>query len=227
MAYVFRFQFVLVICFLFKLDVAAQYDASATLSLGMGHGYTALTQNVMSNAFANTSKGISKASNADYVYLGASHYSGFEQKIVEQVVKNDSKADKNKMRSFLVSTRTMHHFGTRARSYGLKDTYVSDLLATGIAWNWELYHQVKPSSEKVVDLRNSIRNNMTKSANNIKLSKLSDEEKREWILAFMYNNSMLAQTLKNTGKITALQKQQLLKNGQQAGVANIASVSLR
>ncbi|RZK82520.1 MAG: hypothetical protein EOO92_01430 [Pedobacter sp.] len=227
MKYIFKFQFVLLFCFLVNLSAFAQYDASATLSLGMGHGYNALSQSVMSNAFANTAKGTSKASNADYVYLGSSNYDRFEQKILNQMVQKNTKIDKNKMRSFLSSSRTMHHFGTRARAYGLKETYISDLLATGIAWNWELYHQTKPSNQKVVNLRNSIRSNMAKATVNNQLSKLSDEEKREWILAFMYNNSMLAQTIKNTGKITIIQKQQLANIAKEAGVSDIAAVSLR
>jgi|GEM_PF-890389 len=207
----------------------AQYDASASLSLGMGHGYTALSQSVMSNAFAagNSSKAVSKASNADYIYLGFSHYSGFEQKVFEQLLKNDKNMDKGKARTFLSGTRTMHHFGTRARGYGLKDTYLSDILATGIAWNWEMYHQTKASSPKVVALRNSIRSNMDKTSVKAQLSKLSDEDKRDWILSFMYNNSMLALIIKNAGKLSDLNKQQLLKTAQQAGVPDIGSVSLK
>ncbi|RZK42859.1 MAG: hypothetical protein EOO90_05915 [Pedobacter sp.] len=214
--------------FVLHTDTFAQYDPSASLSLGMGHGYNALSQSVMTNAFSASGGNVkSKASNADYVYLGFSHYRDFEQKIFNQVLSSDRNMDKGKMRSFLTSTRTMHHFGTRARDYGLKDTFISDLLATGIAWNWELYHQKKASKQKVQNLRNAIRNNMDKSSIRSQVSKLSDEEKRLWILSFMYNNSMLAQIIKNAGKTTMLHKQQLLKTAQQAGVPNIAAVSLR
>lgn len=221
------------ILILFSLFISlrawAQYDASASLSLGMGHGYTALSQSVMSNAFAagKNSNAVSKASNADYIYLGFSHYRGFEQKIFDQMLKNDANVDKGKVRSFLSSTRTMHNFGTRSRAYGLKDTYIADILATGIAWNWEMYHQTKASKQKVVALRNSIRNNIDKAAIKSQISKLSDEDRRDWMLSFMYNNSMLAQIIKNTGKLSDEQKQQLKTTAQQAGVPNIASVSLK
>lgn len=206
----------------------AQYDASASLSLGMGHGYTALSQSVMSNAFAATkgNKPAPKANNADYIYLGFSHYRGFEQKVFNQVLQNDKNTDKGKLRSFLTSARTMYHFGTRAQEVGLKDTYISDIMAIGIAWNWEMYHEKKASKQKVVALRNAIRDNIDKSSIKAQLTKLSDEDKRGWILSFMYNNSMLAQIIKNAGKLSPLQKQQLLKTAQQAGVPDISSVTL-
>jgi hypothetical protein len=228
MRYVIRFQFLLIGIFIFNLNTWAQYDASASLSLGMGHGYTALSQSVMTNAFAASSgKKVSKASNADYIYLGFSHYRGFEEKVFNQVLTNDKNVDKGKLRSFLTSTRTMHHFGTRAREYGLKDTYLSDIIATGIAWNWEMYHQAKPTTQKVVNLRDAIRSNMTKLTIKSQIDKMSEEDKRNWILSFMYNNSMLAQTIKNNGKVSSVQKQQLLTVAQQAGVPNIAKVSLK
>lgn len=228
MRYGIRFQFLLIGIFIFNLKAWAQYDASATLSLGMGHGYTALSQSVMTNAFAtNSGTKVSKANNADYIYLGFSHYRGFEEKVFNQILINDKNVDKGKLRSFLASTRTMHHFGTRAREYGLKDTYLSDIIATGIAWNWEMYHQAKPTKQKVVSLRDAIRGNMTKSSIKSQIAKMSEEDKRNWILSFMYNNSMLAQIIKNNGKVSAVQKQQLLTTAQQAGVPDIAKVSLK
>jgi len=212
-----------------NFSVLAQYDASASLSLGMGHGYNALSQSVMSNTFAagKNSKTVSKANNADYIYLGFSHYRGFEEKILNQMLKNNASIDKGKVRSFLSGTRTMHNFGTRAREHGLKDTYIADILATGIAWNWEMYHQTKASKQKVAALRDAIRNNMDKSAMKNQIAKLSDEDKRDWMLSFMYNNSMLAQIIKNAGKLSNEQKQQLATTAQQAGVPNIATVSLK
>ncbi|WP_129715150.1 hypothetical protein [Pedobacter sp. SYP-B3415] len=224
-----RFRILSVTLLFIARSASAQYDPSASASLGMGHGYTALTQSVMSNAFAATSKssGATKAANADYVYLGFSHFREFEQKIFEQVLQTNKSMDKGKMRSFLSSTRTMYHFNTRARAYGLKDTYVSDLLATGIAWNWEMYHRAKPAKEKVISLRNAIRSNMAKNSIKNQITKLSEAEKRTWILSFMYNNSMLAQIIKNAGKLGPEQKQQLIKTAAQAGVPDIATVSLR
>jgi hypothetical protein len=213
---------------LLNTRVMAQYDGSASLSLGMGHGYTALSQSVMSNAFAATkgNKPAPKANNADYIYLGFSHYRSFEQKVFNQVLQNDKNTDRGKLRSFLTSARTMYHFTTRAQEVGLKDTYISDIMAIGIAWNWEMYHEKKASKQKVVALRNAIRDNIDKSSIKAQLAKLSDEDKRDWILSFMYNNSMLAQIIKNTGKVSPLQKQQLLKTAQQAGVPDISSVTL-
>ena len=203
-------------------------DPSASLSLGMGHGYNALSQSVMRNAFASTSgKTTSKASNADYIYLGFSHYRGYEQKIFDAVLANDKNTDKGRLRSFLTSSRTMHHFNMRSREFGLKDTYISDILATGIAWNWELYHQTKPAKQKVVELRNAIRDNMDKSSIKSQIAKMSEQEKQNWLLGFMYNNSMLAYTIQQTGKITPLQKQQLVTTAKQAGVPDIAAVSLK
>lgn len=223
-----KLQLLIIAVLVFNLKVGAQYDASATLSLGMGHGYTALSQSVMTNAFAsNNGAKVSKASNAEYIYLGFSHYRGFEEKVVNQMLSNNKNVDKAKLRSFLASTRTMHHFGTRAREYGLKDTYLSDIIATGIAWNWEMYHQVKPTKQKVVNLRDAIRSNLTKSAIKDQIAKLSDDDKREWILSFMYNNSMLAQTIKNSGELSSAQKLQLATTAQQAGVPDIAKVSLK
>lgn len=205
----------------------AQYDASATLSLGMGHGQTALSQNVMSNAFTiKNTKGAAKANAADYIYLGPSHYSAFENEIFNGMLAKDKNVDKAKLRSFLNDSRTRHIFFKRARSYGLKETYLSDILATGIAWNWEMYHQTVPSKQKVVNLRNNIRSNMAKTSVMNQISKLSDEEKRKWILGFMYNNSMLAHTIKQTGKLSSLQKQQLALTARQAGVPNISAVEL-
>lgn len=223
-----KLKLLIIAVLVFNLKAVAQYDASATLSLGMGHGYTALSQSVMSNAFAG-SKGAkaSKASDAEYIYLGFSHYRGFEEKVVNHMLSNNKNVDKGKLRSFLTSTRTMHHFGTRAREYGLKDTYLSDIIATGIAWNWEMYHQAKPTKQKVVDLRDAIRSNLTKSAIKNQIAKLSDEDKREWILSFMYNHSMLAQTIRNSGKVSSVQQQQLATTAKQAGVPDIAKVSLK
>lgn len=210
-----------------NVAVFAQYDASATLSLGMGHGQTALSQNVMTNAFAmKSTKGVAKTNATDYIYLGPSHYSGFEQEIFNGVIAKDRNVDKAKLRSFLNATRTRHLFFQRARSYGLKETYLSDILATGIAWNWEMYHQTAPSKQKVINLRNNIRSNMAKSSVMNEISKLSDNEKRKWILSFMYNNSMLAQTIKQAGKVSSLQKQQLAKTSQQAGIPDISTVAL-
>lgn len=206
-----------------------QYDPSASLSLGMGHGYNALSQSVMRNAFAASSgkTSSSKANNADYIYLGFSNYRAYEQKIFDAVLANDKNTDKGKLRSFLTSSRTMHHFNMRSREFGLKDSYISDILATGIAWNWELYHQEKPDKQKVVALRNAIRDNMDKSSIKSQIAKMSAQEKQNWILGFMYNNSMLAYTIKQTGKVTPLQKQQLTTTANQAGVPNIEAVSLR
>lgn len=223
-----KLQLLIIAVLVFNLKAGAQYDASATLSLGMGHGYTALSQSVMTNAFAsNNGAKVSKASNAEYIYLGFSHYRGFEEKVVNHMLSNNKNVDKAKLRSFLTSTRTMHHFGTRARAYGLKDTYLSDIIATGIAWNWEMYHQAKPTKQKVVNLRDAIRSNLTKSAIKNQIAKLSDNDKREWILSFMYNNSMLAQTIKNSGKLSSAQKLQLATTAQLAGVLDIAKVSLK
>lgn len=117
----------------------------------------------MSNAFSSVNKGTSKADNTDYIYLGFSHYRGFEEQIFKQVIANDKNTDKGKLRSFLSATRTMHHFGIRSREYGLKDAYLSDILVTGIAWNWEMYHRAKANKQKVINLRNAIRGNMVKS----------------------------------------------------------------
>jgi len=220
--------FVLLFIILSHLNGFAQYDASATLSLGMGHGYTALSQSVMSNAFNNSNiKTPAKSTNADYIYLGFSDYRGFEDKILNSILANNKNSEKGKIRSFLSSTRTMYHFMMRSRDLGLKDTYISDIIATGIAWNWEMYHESKASKQKVINLRNAIRNNMAKDGIKTQISKLSAEEKRNWILSFMYNNSMLAQIIKQSGKLSATQKQQLLTTAQQAGVPNIASVSLK
>ena len=223
-----KFSFLVLFIILSHLNGFAQYDASATLSLGMGHGYTALSQSVMSNAFNNSNIKIpAKSTNADYIYLGFSDYRGFEDKILNSLLANNKNSDKGKIRSFLSSTRTMYHFMMRSRDLGLKDTYISDIIATGIAWNWEMYHESKASKQKVINLRNAIRNNMEKDGIKTQISKLSAEDKRNWILSFMYNNSMLAQTIKKSGKLSPIQKQQLLTTAQQAGVPNIASVSLK
>jgi len=209
------------------LPAIAQYDAGATLSLGMGHGYNALSQSVMGNAFKNNgNNAASKSNNADYIYLGASNYSRFEEKITKSLMESNPKNDKNKIRSFLSSTRTMFHFNTKSRAYGLKDTYLSDLLATGIAWNWEMYHQTKADNKKVVNLRNTIKGNMAKSTVKSQIAKLSEDQRREWILGFMYNHSMLAQTIKQSGKLSATQKRQLAEMAKNAGVPDIATVSL-
>ena len=226
MKYLIRIILASSISILINFCANAQWDPGASLSLGMGYGQNALSQSVMSNTFNSANKGTSKADNIDYVYLGFSHYRGFEDRIFKQVLSNDKNTDKGKLRSFLSSTRTMHHFGMRSREYGLKDIYVSDILATGIAWNWEMYHQAKASKQKVINMRNAIRGNMAKSGVKNQLSKLSDDDKRNWVLSFMYNNSMLAQTIKLTGKITPLQKKQLAQIAAQAGVPNIANVSM-
>ncbi|RZK15578.1 MAG: hypothetical protein EOO86_16410 [Pedobacter sp.] len=222
-----RFKLILILSVVINLTAFAQYDASATLSLGMGHGYNALSQSVMSNAFKNSgSNTISKSSNADYIYLGASNYSRFEEKIAKSLMAGNKNNDQNKIRSFLSSTRTMYHFNTKSRVYGLKNTYLSDILATGIAWNWEMYHQTKADNKKVINLRNTIRNNMAKGPVKDQLAKLSEDQRREWILSFMYNHSMLAQTIKQSGKLSATHKQQLAEMAKNAGVPNIATVSL-
>jgi len=222
-----RFKLILILSVVINLTAFAQYNASATLSLGMGHGYNALSQSVMSNAFKNSGNNtISKSSNADYIYLGASNYSRFEEKIAKSLMAGNKNNDQNKIRSFLSSTRTMYHFNTKSRTYGLKDTYLSDILATGIAWNWEMYHQTKADNKKVINLRNTIRNNMAKGPVKDQLAKLSEDQRREWILSFMYNHSMLAQTIKQSGKLSATRKQQLAEMAKNAGVPNIATVSL-
>ncbi|WP_113654748.1 hypothetical protein [Pedobacter namyangjuensis] len=209
------------------LNATAQWDPGATQSLGMGHGFNALSQSVMSNTFNNANKGTSKAENADYIYFGFSNFRGFEEKIFNQLVANDKNVDKGKIRRFLSDSRTMHQFNIRSRDFGLKDTYISDILATGIAWNWEMYHQTKSSKQKVINLRNAIRGNMAKGPVKTQIAKLSATDKTDWMMSFMYNNAMLAQTIKNTGKLTATQKQQLAQTAKQAGVENIASVSLK
>ena len=222
-----RIKLVLILSLAINLSAFAQYDASATLSLGMGHGYNALSQSVMSNVFKNSGNNtVSKSSNADYIYLGASNYSRFEEKIAKSLMAGNKNNDQNKIRSFLSSTRTMYHFNTKSRTYGLKDTYLSDILATGIAWNWEMYHQTKADNKKVINLRNTIRNNMAKGPVKDQLAKLSEDRRREWILSFMYNHSMLAQTIKQSGKLSATHKQQLAEMAKNAGVPNIATVSL-
>ena len=222
-----RFKLILTLSLAINLSAFAQYDASATLSLGLGHGYTALGQSVMSNAFKNSGNNtVSKSVNADYIYLGASNYSRFEEKITKGVMAKNQNNDKAKIRSFLSSARTMHHFNTKSRAYGLKDTYLSDILATGIAWNWEMYHQAKADNKKVVNLRNTIRNNIAKGEIKDQISKLSEEERIDWILSFMYNHSMLARTIKQSGKLSAVHKKQLLETAKNAGVPNLATVSL-
>lgn len=228
MTYFTRFKLACILGFAVNFKALAQYDPGASLSLGMGHGQTALSQSVMRNAFANSgSKPSSKANKADYVYLGFSHYREFEQKLFEQVLANDATTDKGKLRSFLTSTRTMHHFDTRTQAYGLSASLLSDLLATGIAWNWEMYHQTTASKQKVINLRNSIAGNMSSDAVKNQVLKLSDEDKRMWILSFMYNNSMMAQQIKNAGKTTPQHKVQLAQVAKQAGVPDIAKVSLK
>ncbi|MDN3585212.1 hypothetical protein QWY86_00930 [Pedobacter aquatilis] len=222
-----KFSFLLLFILLSTLNSQAQYDASATLSLGMGHGYTALSQSVMSNAFNNSNgKATAKSNNTDYIYLGFSDYRGFEDKILNSLLAKDKKSDKGKIRSFLSSTRTMYHFMMRSRELGFKDTYISDIIATGIAWNWEMYHETKTDKQKVLNLRNAIKNNLAKDGVKKQISKLSADDKRNWILSFMYNNSMIAQIIKQSGKLSAEQKQQLVTTAQQAGVPDIAAVSL-
>jgi hypothetical protein len=90
-----------------------------------------------------------------------------------------------------------------------------------------MYHQAKPTKQKVVNLRDAIRSNMAKSSIKSQLAKMSEEDKRNWILSFMYNNSIVAQIIKNSGKVSTAQQQQLLTVAQQAGVPNIAKVSLK
>ncbi|WP_316780071.1 hypothetical protein [Pedobacter antarcticus] len=227
MKYWIKIGFLLTLGIVLNMTAFAQYDASATLSLGMGHGQTALSQDVMRNAFAlKSNEVVNKASKAEYIYLGSADYSRFERQIFDGILAENKNADKVKLRGFLVDTRTRHHFFQRTRSYGLRDTYLSDILATGIAWNWEMYHQTAADKQKVVNLRNKIRNNMSKSSVTKQISNLSDEDKRKWILSFMYNNSILAYTIKKTGKLSALQKEQLIKTAQQAGVPDISAVSL-
>lgn len=222
-----RIKLVLTLSLAINLSAFAQYDASATLSLGMGRGYNALSQSVMSNVFKNSGNNtVSKSSNADYIYLGASNYSRFEEKIAKSLMAGNKNNDQNKIRSFLSSARTMHHFNTKSRAYGLKDTYLSDILATGIAWNWEMYHQAKADNKKVVNLRNTIRNNIAKGEIKDQISKLSEEERIDWILSFMYNHSMLARTIKQSGKLSAVHKKQLLETAKNSGVPNLATVSL-
>lgn len=211
----------------FQLSAQAQYEGSATASLGMGHGYTALSQSVMSNAFKNTGKATSKASNADYLYLGFSHFRDFEALLFNKVLANNKNTDKGKLRSFLTGTRTMYHFDSRAQKLGLKSNYLSDILAIGIAWNWEMYHQVSADKTKVINLRNSIRSNMSKNEVQSKLAKMSESDRRNWILSFMYNNSMLAYQIKQNGKTSAINKQQLAKTAALAGVPDISKVSLK
>ena len=213
--------------FLYQLSAVAQYEGSASASLGMGHGYTALSQSVMSNAFKNSGKSINKAANADYLYLGFSHFRGFEELLFNKVLAANGNIDKGKLRSFLTGTRTMYHFDSRAQALGLKSNYLSDILAIGMAWNWEMYHQVPAEKGKVISLRNSIRSNMAKNEVQSKLKKMSEEDRRNWILSFMYNNSMLAQQIKQSGKTSALHKEQLIKTAALAGVPDIAKVSLR
>lgn len=222
-----RFKLILILSLVINSSAFAQYDASTTLSLGMGHGYNALSQSVMSNAFKNSrNNAVNKSSNADYIYLGANSYDRFEEKITKGLMAGNQNNDKDKIRSFLSSTRTMYHFYTKSRTYGLKDTYLSDILATGIAWNWEMYHQTKADNKKVINLRNTIRNNMAKGEIKNQISKLSEEGRKDWILSFMYNYSMLAQTIKQSGKLTSLHKQQLSQTAKQVGIPNIATVSL-
>jgi len=216
------------ILFIFSyLNASAQYEGSATASLGMGHGYTALRQSVMSNAFKNSGGGVSKASNKDYLYLGFSHFRGFEELLFNQVIAANKNTDKGKLRSFLTGTRTMHHFDSRAQAAGLKSNYLSDILAIGIAWNWEMYHQLDANKVKVVNLRNSIRANMAKNEVQRKIAKMSEQDRRNWILSFMYNNSMLAYQIKQNGKASALHKEQLAKAAALAGVPDISKVSLK
>lgn len=211
----------------FHFHAFAQYEGSASASLGMGHGYTALSQSVMSNAFKNSGSGVSKAANKDYLYLGFSHFRGFEELLFNQVMATNKNTDKGKLRSFLTGTRTMHHFESRAQALGLKSSYLSDILAIGIAWNWEMYHQLDANKAKVVNLRNSIRANMAKNEVQSKIAKMSEQDRRNWILSFMYNNSMLAYQIKQSGKTSALNKQQLAKAAALAGVPDISKVSLK
>ena len=205
----------------------AQWDPGATVDLGMGYGQNALSQSVMTNVFNNNNKATSVADKADYLYFGSSHYSRFEEKIFNALVAKDQKADKGKLRRFLSSTRTMHHFSEKSKIYGLKTSNISDLLAIGIAWNWEMYHQTAANKQKVLNLRNAIRGNMTKSNVRNQIAKLSEAEKRDWILGFMYNNSMIALQIKNAGKLTAMHKQQLAKTVALAGVPDIQKVALK
>jgi len=227
MRFCIRFKLFLFSGILSSFTTLAQYDPGATASLGIGHGYTALSQSVMRNTFNSNSKSTVKAGQVDYVYLGSGDYSGFEEKITRAMMSANKGNDRTKIRNFLSSARTMHQFTMRSRAFGLKDTYLSDILATGIAWNWEMYHQTKASKQKVVEFRNAIKANLVKDGVKNEVFKLSAEEKKTWILSFMYNNSMLAQTIKQSGKISTLHKQQLAQTAKEAGIADIASVSLK
>jgi len=89
-----------------------------------------------------------------------------------------------------------------------------------------MYHQTKADNKKVINLRNTIRNNMAKGPVKDQLAKLSEDQRREWILSFMYNHSMLARTIKQSGKLSAVHKKQLLETAKNAGVPNLATVSL-
>jgi hypothetical protein len=221
------FAKMLVLIFVVIPSVHAQWDPVATLDLGMGYGQNALSQSVMTNVFNNSNKVTSVADKADYLYLGFSHYSRFEEKIFNAVTVKDQKADKAKLRRFLSGTRTMHHFSERSKTYGLKTSYLSDLLAIGIAWNWEMYHQTSANKQKVLQLRNAIRGNMAKSNVRNQIAKLSEADKRDWILGFMYNNSMIALQIKNAGKLTPSHQQQLAKTVELAGVPDIQKVALK
>jgi len=90
-----------------------------------------------------------------------------------------------------------------------------------------MYHQVSADKTKVINLRNSIRSNMSNNEVQSKLAKMSESDRRNWILSFMYNNSMLAYQIKQNGKASAINKQQLAKTAALAGVPDISKVSLK